>query len=51
MKKLKQKIFQSFADFIINRLKDAPNEKTFNLWYNIGVDFNLWCVEKDFYLN
>lgn len=48
---MKEKAFQSFADFIINRLKDAPNDKLFNLWFNIGMDFNDWCVGNEIYLN
>jgi hypothetical protein len=47
---MKTKLYQKIADFIIERLKDAPNDKFFNLWFNIGFDFNSWCVEKEIYL-
>lgn len=49
--KKKIEILQIFADFIINRLKKAKNDYIFNYWLNIGLLYNYWCIENNFYLN
>ena len=44
-------MFQKFADLVIKQMESAPNKKMFVLWFNIGMDFNDWCVAQEIYLN
>lgn len=46
MKKLIKKFAQSYADFIIERLKSAQSDKEFETWYIQGLYLDLWCENK-----
>ena len=53
MKNLKQKFFQSIADYIIRRLESemeyvSIDDKVFNFYYEMGMWLDFYCLE---YLN
>lgn len=43
MKKIIKKITQSYANFIIDKLKDCKSDKEFEMWYTQGLYLDLWC--------
>jgi len=47
---MKERILQKIADHIIKMIKTAPTDKAIKFWYNIGMNFNLFCVNQDIYL-
>ncbi len=46
MKKIIKRIAQSYADFIIERLKNAQSDKDFETWYIQGLYLDFWCESK-----
>lgn len=51
MKKLKIKLFQKIADFIIERMRVGDNKRELYLLYNVGMNFNEYCISKDIFLD
>lgn len=50
MKNLKQKFFQSIADYIIRRLESemeyvSIDDKVFNFYYEMGMWLDFYCLE------
>lgn len=46
MKKLIKKIAQSYANFIIERLKVASSDSEFETWYIQGLYLDTWCESR-----
>ena len=44
------KILQKIPDFIVDRIKNTKNDTTANLWFNIGMEMNAWCVKWNIWL-
>lgn len=51
MKNFKIRLYQKFANFIVNQVKNAPDKKMATLWFNIGMEFNDRCVAQEIYLD
>lgn len=51
MKKIKIRLYQKFANFIVKQVKNAPDKKMATLWFNIGMEFNSRCVAQEIYLD
>jgi len=51
MKKIKIKLYQKFADFIVKKVENAKDKKQMNHWLKIGNTFNEYCVNQDLYLD
>lgn len=49
--KKRNEILQNFANFIIERLEHSKTEREFNVWLNLGLNINYWCVEREIYLD
>ena len=48
---MKTKILQKIADFICKRIQGAKTQTDVDVWFNIGMKMNTWCVERDIWLN
>ena len=43
-----EKLLQKRADDFINKLENSPNDELFNLYYDMAIGFDFFCV---YYLN
>ena len=51
MRKIKIFIFQKIADFIVKRVENSKSEKQMKFWYNEGMVFNDYCLDREIELN
>lgn len=47
---MKKKILQKIADAIYNRLEATKTKKDFDMWFNIGMKLDTWCVDRNIWL-
>jgi len=50
-KKMIKKLAQRFANFIANRLQKAPTQTDVDVWFNIGMKLDKWCIARDIWLD
>lgn len=48
---IRNKLLQRFADFVVERIRTARSEREVYYWFNLGMNINSWCVERDIWLN
>jgi hypothetical protein len=53
-RKLQIFIYQKIADhfvWILSKLPKNDDDKMFGIWFDMAMNFNDYCVEKEIYLN
>ena len=51
MKKYKIRILQRIANFIVNQVKNSPDKRVMEYWYNMGMQLDNYCVNREIYLD
>ena len=46
-----KKLYQKIANFIYNKAKNAKTKTDFQLWFDIGMRFNNWCISRNIWLS
>ena len=44
MRKIRRKLLQTLANFIVNQIEQASTYETKLMWYNMGMNLDTYCI-------
>jgi hypothetical protein len=50
-KRIIKKLAQRYANFIYKRASKASTKTDFDVWFNLGMGLDRWCVARDIWLD